>query len=306
MRKNKWASLRDLEVFLTVMQERKVTAAAERLGISQPAISRTLAQMEEKSGKILFRREGQGIAPTADALVLYEKLLPVFAQLGELDRFPEAPDGPATLRLACPPTLAHAFVEGALSRFLACHPGVRVSLDIVTTPEVLALVSEQRVDLGLADVQTPQAGVMRTVFRKSALVCVLPEKHELAAQPEVGLTDLQDQPLILLGRRNPMRSTIERLLEKEGVAPKLRVETSTALSAVSFASHGMGIALVNPFPSTCQLPAGVVTRPFKPALEFETCFYTSSDTPPAVTAQRFMEFVREHQPPALLHSVPVP
>lgn len=300
LRKSKWASLRDLEVFFTVMQERKAILAAERLGISQPAVSRTLAQMEEKSGRKLFRREGHGIAPTADALVLHEKLLQVFQQLNDLEDFPIANEGATTLRLACPPTLAHCFIEATAARFLKLHPEIRLNLDIVTTPEVLALVGEQRVDLGMADVLSSQAGIVRTVYRRSAMVCVLQKAHKLASRKRIRLSDLQGQPLILLARRNPMRSTIERLLEKGDVQASVKVDTATALSAVNFAAHGLGIALVNPFPVINQLPARMVALPFEPALEFESCFYTPSDRQPTLAAQKFMEFVRTH------HSQPAP
>ena len=104
-----WATLRDLEVFQAVIEERKTTAAAQRLGISQPAVSRALASMEQKSKRSLFRHQGTRLVPTADAMALYEEIQPIFHALAQLSHFDWTQQKPASLRIACPPTMAHCF-----------------------------------------------------------------------------------------------------------------------------------------------------------------------------------------------------
>ena len=77
-------TLRELEVFRSVIRCGKTTAAARQLGISQPAVSRALAQLEARKGEMLFRRDGNRLVPTAEALALDRELEPMFEVLARL------------------------------------------------------------------------------------------------------------------------------------------------------------------------------------------------------------------------------
>jgi DNA-binding transcriptional LysR family regulator len=300
-----WATLRDLEVLLAVIEERKTTAAAIKLGVSQPAISRTLSQLEEKSGRVLFRHEGTAIIPTADALALYEEIRPIFESLDRLKDFQWAQARPVTLHVACAPTPAQCFLEPLTASFLRENPGTHVSIEIVTTPEVLELVADQRADVGIADVIPASSGLQRSAFRRSSMVCALPAHHRLCARSVITASDLHDEAMIMLAKRNPMRPIIDRLFSKAGCKPQVVMETTTAISAVNYAAHGIGIALVNPFPVLLAAPADVVFREFAPDMPYETSFFTSASAVPSSVAQKYMEHVRQHQTGPMFKSEPV-
>jgi DNA-binding transcriptional LysR family regulator len=291
-----WATLRDLEVFLAVIETRKTTAAAHRLGVSQPAVSRTLSSFEEKSGRQLFRHEGTGLVPTADALDLYEQIRPIFDSLENLKNFEWNQAKPTVLRLACPPTMAQCWVEDITAKFLTQNPDVHVSMDIVSTPEVLALVADHRADLGVADVNPGNTGLNRSAFRRSQMVCVIPNNHALAQRERIDVAALDGQRLVMLAKRNPMRPTLEQLLTKHGSEPEVVMETATALSALNFVSRGVGIALINPFPALLSNPVGVSVRSFQPSLPYEASFFTSSQITATSVVHRYMEFARRNQP----------
>ncbi len=300
-----WATLRDLEVLATVIEERKTTVAALKLGVSQPAISRTLSLLEQKAGRALFRREGTALVPTADALSLYEEIAPIFLSLGRLKDFSWGQPRTTTLRVAAPPSLAQCFLEELSADFLREHPDVQLSMDIVTTPEVLALVADQHVDVGLADVVAPSGGLRRSVFRRALMVCLVPAGHALARRAFVTPRDLDGEALVMLAKRNPVRPTLERVFEDVGVKPQVRVETSTAISAVTYVSRGLGIALLNPFPVTAHLTQDVVVRPFSANLPYETSFFQSGNTVPNAAVQQYIEFIRHRPRAADAWSAPV-
>ncbi|HRE22024.1 MAG TPA: LysR family transcriptional regulator, partial [Rhabdaerophilum sp.] len=71
-------TLRELEVLRTLIAYGKATAAARKLGISQPAVSRAIHQLEKRTGLVLFRREGGRLVPTADALALHKESEAIF------------------------------------------------------------------------------------------------------------------------------------------------------------------------------------------------------------------------------------
>lgn len=82
-----WATLRDLEIIQTVIDHGSVTNAAERLGISQPAVSQTLNQIEKRCGKKLFIRENNKLVPNSDALLLYEEITNIADSFNRLSHF---------------------------------------------------------------------------------------------------------------------------------------------------------------------------------------------------------------------------
>jgi DNA-binding transcriptional LysR family regulator len=299
-----WASLRDLEVLNTVIEAKSTTLAASRLGISQPAVSRTLAQMEQRSGRTLFRREGRSLSPTADALALYGETRSISESLQRVRAFDWAENRMTPLRLATPPTMAHCFLDRLAARFVSATPGVTISIEIVTTPQVFEMVADRKAEIGLADVTTPTASLERIVFRRSAFACAMTARHPLARKSRIVPADLDGQNLVALVKRNPARATIDRLFSKAGVRPNIVVETSNAVSALDYVGEGVGVALVNPFP-VALTAKGIVLRPFEPRLEYDTAFFLSAGDVTSALARRFIEYVREHQPAKDAWSVPV-
>ena len=301
-----WATLRDLEVFLAMIEVRTATAAALRLGVSQPAVSRTLIGLEEKSGHVLFKRQGTGLVPTADALALYEQIRPIFQSLEQLKGFEWTQAKAVNLRIACPPTVAQCFLEPITALFLRDNPETLVSMDIVTTPEVLALVADQRADIGVADVGVGNSGLTRSPLRRSQMVCVLPQAHPLCGKDQIEVRDLHQEPMVMLAKRNPIRPVLDALFRQGASQPRVVVETATALSAVNYAAQGVGITLVNPFPVLLAPFSGIAVRAFDAGVGYETSFFTSPSAQPNAAAQRYMEFVRSHQPQATPHCAPIP
>src|SRR5258706_10984624 len=106
-----WATIRDLEVFKAVIECGTATMAATQLGISQPAVSRTLSQLEERSGRALFTRAGPSLAATADGLALYEETRLIFEGLERvrgLEWGGHSQD--MALRIAATPTMAQCWL----------------------------------------------------------------------------------------------------------------------------------------------------------------------------------------------------
>ena len=122
--------LRELEALRALVTTRTTVGAARRLGVSQSAVSRSLAQLENRVGHVLFVRSSGRIEPTAEALRLNDKLDPLFETLAQIDGedWVQAEDEP--LRLIVPPTLAHHFIIARVASFLERNPARRLQLEI--------------------------------------------------------------------------------------------------------------------------------------------------------------------------------
>ncbi|MFW5402793.1 LysR family transcriptional regulator, partial [Yersinia sp. 1252 StPb PI] len=105
-----WATLRDLEIIKTLIEVRTATLAAEFLGISQPAISRTLSLIESRSGRVLFKREGGKLIPNSDALSLYEEIVKISDSFGRLTNFEWNKEEGKSLNIISTPTIAYCFL----------------------------------------------------------------------------------------------------------------------------------------------------------------------------------------------------
>ena len=177
--------------------------AAEQLGLSQSAISRSISSLEARTGLTLFEREAGRLRPTQEAVPLDHRPDPLFSALDRID----GPRQPVqeTLRLIAPPTYAHRFLVTQIASFLAINPHFFVSLEVNTSDEVVRAILEDRFDLGLTGVELARDGVIVQAFRASSAVCVMQAEHPLASQDEIHPIDLDDQPLIAIARRHARR-----------------------------------------------------------------------------------------------------
>lgn len=292
-----WATVRDIEILRAAIRFGGFSAAARELGISQPAVSRTIDSIEKLSGKRFFVRGDGECTPTADALAVYEESTPVFQGLERIEHFRWVDDSRDTFTIAAPPTQAHCFLVGVLPGFIQAFPQVRVSLEIRTTLEVVSMIAEAAADIGIGEIPTGDWSVKRIPFRRSSLMVALPEGHPLTSLRRIEASHIYKEPLILQVRRNPIRSQLERLLSSDEGPPNVVIESSNALSAVQLVGRGLGISLVSAFPVMLHAEPGVAYRRFHPTFEQDTCFIVSNSRPLRGIAKRFVDYVSEHQPP---------
>ena len=295
MRSN-WHSLREFEAFRALVASGTATAAGRRLGVSQSAVSRAIASLEARVGKLLFERVGNRLTPTPEALAFDRSLDGLFEALTRVDRVRwDAGEG-ELLRLVAPPTFAHHFLEKRLVSFLALRPAVRVNLEVISSDQLVSGIAEGRFDLGVSDLEINHSGVRQELFRQSDAVVVLPATHPLATRTEIVPRDLVDVPFVALTRRHSIRTTLDRLLTEAGVVPKTVIETATAASAYGFVRAGLGIAVLNPFPIALGNTEGVALRPFNPRVTYRTHFLTPSSGPVGALARAFVKHVRVATP----------
>lgn len=290
-------TLRELEVLRTLIAYGKATAAARKLGISQPAVSRAIHQLEKRTGLTLFRREGGRLVPTADALALHKESEAIFITFDRLERVRWRPEeARPTLRFASPPTLTQWFFNQLLADFSRSEPDTRIYVEIGSGQSVLSMVANGDMDLGVVDALQAHIGVQYNVFRSSYAHAIVPRDSPLANEPEITPRHLEDVPFVALLRRFPTRTQLDRLFLAANISPRVVIEVSTAGAAYEFVRAGVGIAITNPFPMSLRHDDDVRLIPFRPAIAYETSFVLPSLTPPSPVARRFIDFVLERQP----------
>lgn len=275
-----WATIRDLEVLRAVISQRGITTAARHLSISQPAVSRTISQLEERSGHTFFTRQGSQLVPTAEAMRLFIATDDVFESLARIEEFRWLEPQKEHLSIVVAPTLGHCLMPRVLAHFVREHPNITITLDIRTSVDVVSAVASGQADVGIAEVPEGDWGVQKRPFRRSNLAVAVPKGHEWAERSVIHPDELQDQPLIVLLKRNPFRTMLDRLLWREGGLPNIAIETSDALSAVQYVEQGLGLAVVNPFPVMLERNMAVHYILLESSMVYETCIVTNPSEPP--------------------------
>ncbi|MCB2102857.1 MAG: LysR family transcriptional regulator [Rhodobacterales bacterium] len=287
-------SLRRLRAFRALLETGKVTSAARVLGVSQPAVSRMLAQLEDEVGVRLFARRKGRLIPTPEAQVLardVDKTLTDFERLRRTARGIRDRDE-ARLRLAVTPLLYQCIVLPSMEAFVADNPDLSVTLEVTTTDTIVERVATGQTELGLASLPVTHPGAEAVTLFRADSVCILPRDHRLAALDVVRPQDLVDEPFIATTRRYPSRHRIDDLFRRAGVPLRVRAETSTAGVACDLVAHGFGVTLLNAMTATAFLGPKLTTRPFAPRLSHEFGFLFRTDQAPSAITRRFVDHLK--------------
>lgn len=287
-----WHSLPEYQALRALMETGTTSEAATRLGLSQSAISRSIASLEARTGRRLFERDGRLLRPTNEASQLNLRLDALFDALDKLDHPRELEQ--ESLQIIAPPTYAHRYLVHHIASFLKANPHFFVGLDVASSDMVARGILDERYDLGFLGVELPRDGVKLTPFRISDAVCVMPLGHPLADHPEIRPEDLDGHAFIALSRRHARRAELEKVLQASHSNPRVVAEVSTSFAAVDLAREGLGLSIVNPFPVVHYRAHDVVFRPFTSPVRYTTYYVTPKHRPTTAIARAFVQHVQLH------------
>ncbi|MBP2479142.1 DNA-binding transcriptional LysR family regulator [Crossiella equi] len=248
--------LRTLSWFREVASGTTVTETARRAHLTQPALSRALARVEHEAGAQLLQRVGKTLVPTPAGRLFkahVDELLDRYAQ--GLRAVAELTDPHAgTVPLTFLHTMGTWLVPPLLSRFRENHPDIRFDLtqhgeaglaeELLTGTADLAITSDNP--------GHPQLCWQRLLVEP--LLLAVPPGHRLATRTRVRLTDLAEEPFILLRPGFALRTTTEHLCREAGFTPKAGFEGEEVETLRGLVAAGLGVALL-------PLPGGEPTTP---------------------------------------------
>ncbi|TVQ46514.1 MAG: LysR family transcriptional regulator [Gammaproteobacteria bacterium] len=288
-------SLRSLEGFREIIRMGSVTAAAKRLGLSQPAVSRLLAQLEQELGFAIFHREKGRLVPTPQAMLLFEEVDLAFVGLDRIASLAANMQqlDAGHLRVVAVPSFAEGPLVGIIAGFMESRPKVQLSLDSRSRPSIINLVSTRSVDCGFGKLPVEHPGITVRPLQVATTVCAVPEGHRLADKRSLGAGDLDGEPLILIGRGGETRMRIEEAFREARVRPSIRLETHHVGAACAFSGAGVGIALVSDLLAQRYVDTGIVLVPFRPKILQEYVFMTPAGVGETRLADAFYDHCRE-------------
>lgn len=246
------------------------TAAAERMFVTQPAVSRLIRDMEDSIGFPLFERCKGRVMPTVEARSLHEVVQRSFLGIGmiaaEAREIREFRSG--SLRIAAMPAVALQFLPRVLTAFSRANDGITVSLQIRSSTKVAEWLGAQQADLGISSEHAPVLGTKQDILCSGPLVAVVPRGHRLDGATSVAPADLAGEALIALSAELPVRQRIEEAFAAAGVPLIIRIEVQLSTAICEFVRAGAGLGLVDPISAHEHSDRDLVAIPFEPEVPF--------------------------------------
>ena len=290
---------RQLHAFCEVVLNRSFSKAAERLGVTQPAVSLQVRALEKRLGTQLLDRSGRRVEPTEAGQKLYrsaQRLLAleeeIVAELaddatGELE---------GTFEIGASTGPGGVVLSQLLCQFAELHGDLHVSLLVFDTQTVVERVADRTLELGVVGAAPRHRGVEYEPFFRDELVLACPPGHRFAGR-RISLDDLRSERLILMQEGAGVREVVEDELRTLGVRLKdldVRLELGLQESVVSAVRGGYGVAFISRTAIEDDLAAGRLSESRLVGLEAEREIWLvrASGRSEMRAARAFVEFAR--------------
>lgn len=274
-------SIRLLEVFGAVMLHRTTVDAALELGISQPAVSMAIKQLEKQVDFTLFERRSQRLQPTGEARDLFARIEPILLQLRSIEtHVQDLRNGTVgNLRIMATPPLGHSVVPRVLRSYLASRPAVTVHYDVRRMEHVIEEVEFGSAELGLVLGMESHQAVDVRVLRSEHMMAMVPADHQLAGAEAVTPVDCATHGHIGLDQVSRLGVLVRHAFQVCNVPYAPRVVVRYCHTSAVLASVGMGVSIVDRFTASSMADHGLVARPFLPEINVGVCLLTRRDKP---------------------------
>ncbi len=286
--------IRVLRYFLTVAREESISRAAEALHLTQPTLSRQLAQLEEETGVRLFRRGARKIALTDEGMLLRRRAEEI-VELAERTKA-ELPRRAGELEGTVTVGSGEVAGAGTLTRlcgsFRERHPKVIFDLYTAAADEVKERMERGLIDVGLLlePVDLEKFAFIRLPARERFVALMRPD-DPLAEKPFVTREDLAELPLILPRRLNVQSELASWFGDRFGTL-NIAFTGNLPSNKLSVVHQGFGYAIVAEGPPGARDPDYVVSRPLKPELTAGTVLAWKRGQPFGRAAEAFIEHIR--------------
>lgn len=281
---------RQFQAFHATFQRGTVTAAAEHLGVSQPAISNLLAQLERQSNLKLFERTRGRLVPTPEAIVLFEEIDTVVRGLEHVNQAVVDLQNKKAgqLQVATNHALAFGFMPAEIAAFCRDRPNLTIAFQSQYSGKVQEWVRAGLFEIGICERPVHQEGLTQTNFAFET-ACVLPADHPLAALEVLTPETLDDVPFIIMGPDHMVSRRLREAFHSCGARLRIRSHTDLFRNALSLVKEGLGAAMIDPFTLRADDAAGYVVRRFEPAILLDIVVVVATDRPLSAIGRMFLD-----------------
>lgn len=287
-------NVRQLEAFQAVFTTGSVSRAADQLGVTQPAVSTLISNLEKAIGFPLFERVHGRLIATPEAETLYGEVESVFASL---ERVAHTVHDIRTmsaghLRIASMPGTTIKFFPQLITPFVDGRPDLSLNLYTRSSPKVKDWVATGQVDLGLAEMPIDNKAIeWEPLIQRCVLI--VPKGHRLTEKAVLTPSDIKDESMISLYGGHMVSRRLENAFEEAGLIRKSRLEVNMFSTCCNLVHEGAGVSLVDPMSADHYRDHNIVIRPFEPAIYFDIAILFPANRPRSQLASEFAQALKK-------------
>ncbi|MFT4192828.1 MAG: LysR family transcriptional regulator [Comamonas sp.] len=269
MNSNLNVSLRQLRVFQAVAGLRNFSRAGDRIGLTQPAVSRSVHELEAQLGVALVHRSTRLVELTEAGHSLAAQLDRLLDELEAvlLDVREQASSRRGTVRVGSSPTLSANLMPQCIAACAQRFPDIQLHLLDRIQQDVLGSVRAGEVDFGVVIEPSDADDLALETIQHDPFVLVCPAGHALAARREVRWQDLQDWPLVLLDHASGSRRLIDQSLAQHGATPRVAQELGHPTTVFRMVAAGIGVSVMPGLALPSADLQALAVRPLLPRIE---------------------------------------
>ncbi|MEP1449097.1 MAG: LysR family transcriptional regulator [Paraglaciecola sp.] len=244
-------SFRQLQIFVCIARSHTFAQAAEKMCLSQPALSSAIKKMESQLGGGLFSRttrkvelspEGRQFLPVAERLI--DDWQEAFSDLHNLFSL-----GRGKLSIAAMPSFAAGLLPGILQQFKTECPNIKLSVADVVMESVIKDVQAGRAEIGFSFEHDKMDGLQFHPILTDDFIAVLPVNHPLCANESLSWAQISSYPFVAMNKGSAIRHWIDSFMVINGLSLNIVVEASQLATLGQFVKHDLGVSVV---PALCK------------------------------------------------------
>ena len=288
-------TFRQIDAFQTLITSGTVTKTAALLEVSQPAVSRLIADLEKTAGFKLFNRSGRELEPTLEGRLFAEE---VAQSMSGLKRIEQAAQNirdfnHVKLRLVSTPPFASTLAPVLIKKFSKRHPNVHVCLEVQSDDERIEWMVLKNQDFGVAVSTGRNRNIAAHELLCTEAVCILPVSHRLAGNKSVSPEDLVGEIFVSYFEGSLFKSDIDKAFNVAKVRRLTRYEGKTTGAIIGMVGAGLGVSIISSGFGAGSFDQRCTTVPFIPQISYTAELLWSTQRGLSTIQSEFLDMARD-------------
>ena len=234
-------TIRHLEIFVQVYREKSITRAAEKLYMTQPAVSVAIRELEKQYDVALFERLGRRLYVTGAGEALYARAVQMLEEFRGLEQGLERK---TALRVGSSVTLGNFLLPRVAAAWQVRHPESPLQVTVANGVRLQQMLRDNLLDVAVIEGAVNGAELETRPFRQDRLVLVLPQEHPLAVLEHITLAQVLEYPLLVREEGSAGRHCLEQVLGRRGLQADRRWESIDTQALLRAVAQGLGVAFL--------------------------------------------------------------
>lgn len=237
-------NIRQLHTFRIVCETESLTQAARVLNTTQPAISRSISELEEQLGTHLFDRISRKLAINENGRLFLSKVVPLLELYDDLEHSFSTQDSLSAIRLGAAPSIASYLLPDLLKRFRLSNEQTTVKVTVANESALEQMLLHHQLDLALIEGVVENDQLTMVPFSSAPLSVVCAPDHHFASLGTITVPELMEEPLLLHESGSAVRQIIDSALRFHGQSASPSWTSHDTLALLQAVRQDMGIAIL--------------------------------------------------------------